>query len=113
MQPVDLPVVTEATFEAEVLRWPQPVMVYVWSASSEACRVYTPIIEVLSGTFASQARVVKIIADENSALLRRYDVPDAPALLLFKSGRLRDRLVGLFHQYEIAIRFARVVEVDE
>lgn len=90
-QPV---VVTDATFEQEVLRSPLPVMVDVWAPWCGPCRMIAPVVEELAKEFAGRAKVVKLNSDENQRVPSQYQIQGIPTLLFFKNGQLADRVVG-------------------
>jgi len=87
--------VSEANFEAEVLQSPKPVLVDFWAPWCMPCRVLHPVVEELANENADSIKVVKINVDDAMQLSATYDVSGIPTLLLFKSGEVVDRFVGL------------------
>lgn len=87
-------VVTDATFDAEVLNSKQPVLVDFWAAWCGPCRTIAPAVEKAAQTFAGRARVVKVNVDENPALAQRFQVMSIPTLIVFKNGQAVKRQVG-------------------
>jgi thioredoxin 2 len=88
-------VVTDASFEADVLRAPMPVLLDCWAPWCGPCRTLAPVIDGLAQAYTGRVRVAKLNVDDNRAVAGRYDIQGIPTLLLFESGHLRDRLVGL------------------
>lgn len=107
--PVDVrPVtVTDATFPAEVERWPVPVVLDLWAAWCGPCRMIAPALEELAAEMAGRVRFAKINVDENPATARRYNVRGLPTLLVLKGGEEVDRIVGALPKTEIARRLER------
>jgi thioredoxin 1 len=86
--------VTDATFEQEVLRSPQPVLVDFWAPWCGPCRIVAPVIEKLAQEMAGHLRVAKVNVDENPFSAQRYGVQGIPTMLMVKNGQVADRWVG-------------------
>jgi thioredoxin 2 len=94
-EPVGPLVVTDVSFEEDVLRAPIPVLLDCWAHWCGPCRTLAPVVEALAGDYAGRIRVAKLNVDENPRVAARYAIQGIPTLLLFESGHLRDRLVGV------------------
>ncbi len=86
---------TESTFEAEVLKAPQPVVVDFWAQWCGPCKMLAPVLEEIATEQAGRAKVVKVNLDENPSLAERYRVQAIPTLLYFSGGEVREMTVGL------------------
>jgi thioredoxin 1 len=86
--------ITEATFEAEVLKSEQPVLVVFGTPWSRPCQVLDPILEELARDWAGKVKVVSVNADDSLDLSLYYDIQSIPTLLLFIGGKLRLQIVG-------------------
>ncbi|MBF0330994.1 MAG: thioredoxin [Candidatus Omnitrophica bacterium] len=86
--------VTEANFEAEVLKSTVPVLVDFWAEWCGPCRMVLPIVEEIAVEMGAQAKVCKINVDEAADLAARFDVASIPTLLIFKNGKVVDQMVG-------------------
>lgn len=82
------------TFEADVLKSAEPVVVDFYADWCPPCRAMTPAVEQLSREFAGRVKIGKLDIDYNQELAIRYGVMGIPTLGLFKDGVLVDRLVG-------------------
>ena len=86
--------ITDATFEAQVLRSPVPVLVDFWAPWCGPCRVVSPVVEEIGRQHAGKMKVVKVNTDENPAHASRLGIQGIPTLILFRNGREVDRIVG-------------------
>lgn len=86
--------VTDASFEAEVLKSNTPVLVDFWAEWCGPCRALAPKLEEIATEFNGKIRVVKVNVDENQNTPSQYNVRGIPAMILFKSGAEIGQLVG-------------------
>lgn len=91
-------VVSDATFEQEVLKSSQPVLVDFWAVWCGPCKAIAPVVDSLASTYAGKLKVAKVNVDENSATPSRYGIRGIPTLLFFKDGKIADQVVGYVPQ---------------
>jgi thioredoxin 1 len=89
----NLPDVTDASFQAEVLESDTPVLVDFWAPWCGPCRVVHPILEEMMGE-RDDLRIVSLNVDENQQTAVRYEVLSIPTMILFKDGESVKRVVG-------------------
>jgi thioredoxin 1 len=82
------------TFEADVLKASEPVVVDFYADWCGPCRMMTPVVEQLAGEYAGKVVIGKLDVDANQDIAIRYGVMGIPTLGLFQDGKLIDRLVG-------------------
>jgi len=85
---------TDKTFEEEVLKAKQPVLVDFWAPWCGPCKTLGPVVEELAGDLAGKMKVCKLNVDENGATATQYGVMSIPTLIVFKGGKAVDRLIG-------------------
>ena len=86
--------VNDSTFETEVIKANQPVLVDFWAVWCGPCRMVAPIVEELAGEYAGQLKVAKMDVDQNNATAARFNILSIPSLLFFKDGQVVDQIVG-------------------
>ena len=86
--------VSDASFEQEVVAASEPVLVDFWAPWCGPCRMIAPSVEAVAKEYAGRARVVKINVDENPSVSQRYGIKGIPTLILFRSGKEEERVVG-------------------
>ena len=85
---------TAASFEVEVLKSKQPVLVVFGAPWSRPCQVLDPILQELARDWAGKVKVVSVNADDSLDLSLCYDIQSIPTLLYFVEGKLRVQIVG-------------------
>jgi thioredoxin 2 len=102
--------VTDATFADQVERNPLPVLLDLWAEWCGPCHMLSPTLEQLSTELSGRVQVAKLNIDENPITTGRYGVRSIPTLLLLRSGREVDRLVGVQPKQEILKRVEAVLK---
>jgi thioredoxin 1 len=86
--------VTEATFEAEVLKSSKPVIVDYWAEWCGPCRMIAPVLEEIASEYGEKIDVVKLNVDENPAIAQRYQILAIPTLDVFQNGEVVKQIKG-------------------
>src|SRR6266850_3774086 len=89
-------VVTDQTFEQDVLKSDLPVLVDFWATWCGPCRMVAPVLEDVANEQSDKLRIVKLDVDANPITAGRFGVRAIPTMIVFKNGREADRIVG-FH----------------
>jgi thioredoxin 1 len=86
--------VSDASFEADVLKAKGPVLVDFWAEWCGPCKQIAPSLEQIAGEMAGKVTVAKINIDENPTTPTRFGVRGIPTLILFKDGQVAATKVG-------------------
>ena len=86
--------VSAATFEAEVLASPVPVVVDFWARWCRPCEAIEPHLRALAEEWGERARLVRVNVDEDAGLASRYGVLSLPTVILFAGGEPKATVYG-------------------
>ena len=86
--------VEDATWDADVMKASEVVMVDFWAVWCGPCQMVAPIVEELAKEYAGKIKVRKLNTDENPEVAGRYQVMSIPTILFFKNGQVVEKLVG-------------------
>ena len=86
--------VSDATFKDEVLNSDKPVLVDFWAAWCGPCRMVAPVVEEIAGDTEGKLKVAKLDVDANVVTSSEYRIMSIPTLIVFKDGKVVDKLVG-------------------
>jgi thioredoxin len=86
--------ITDQNFEAEVLKSDTPVLVDFWATWCGPCRAVAPVLEQLAEENDGKVRIAKLNVDENQQVAFQFQVSSIPTFILFKGGKMADRMLG-------------------
>ena len=85
---------TDQNFKNEVLDSNIPVLVDFWAEWCGPCKMVAPIVEKIAKDYSGKLKVGKLNVDDNPEMPAQYGVQGIPTLLLFRAGKVSQRLVG-------------------
>jgi len=103
-------VVTDDSFDAEVLNSQRPVIVEYWADWCGPCRQVAPVLDSIAADHAGVIDLVKINVDENPDTVRKYGILHVPTVTVFSGGHVVKQLVGARSKSAILREFGEVLE---
>jgi thioredoxin 1 len=86
--------VSDAAFDADVIKSAKPVLLDFWAPWCNPCRMMEPALKEIAEEYGDKIVVAKLNVDENSGTATKYDILSIPTLLVFADGEVVKKLVG-------------------
>ena len=87
-------IVTDASFDADVLKSPIPVIVDFWAEWCGPCRMVAPILEEISGEYDGKIVIAKLNVDENPKTAASYGITSIPTMNVYSGGDVVKTIIG-------------------
>ncbi|NBO19519.1 MAG: thioredoxin TrxA, partial [Proteobacteria bacterium] len=94
--------ISDASFEADVLKSTQPVLVDYWAEWCGPCKMIAPILDEMASTYTGKLQIAKMNVDENREIPGKFGIRGIPTLMLFKDGKLAATKVGALSKSQMA-----------
>ncbi|VAW94936.1 Thioredoxin [hydrothermal vent metagenome] len=86
--------VTDDTFEEEIVKSGDPVLVDYWADWCGPCKMIAPILDEIAQEYAGKLKIAKLNIDENPLTPPKFGIRGIPTLMLFKGGNVEATKVG-------------------
>jgi len=93
--------VNDISFDTEVLKADEVVLVDFWAPWCGPCRKLAPLLDEIAAEFEGKLKVVKVNTDDNLKTAKAYQISGLPSLLVFKDGEAKEVMVGLMPKSSI------------
>jgi len=92
---------TDAEFEAQVIKSEKPVLVDYWAEWCGPCKMIGPVLEEVAEDLSDKVLIGKLNVDENSQTPPKYGIRGIPTLMLFKNGEVVGTQVGAISKNDL------------
>ena len=94
--------VTDGSFEEDVLKAEDPVLVDYWAEWCGPCKAIAPVLGEIAEEYAGRLKIAKLNIDENPSTPPKYGIRGIPTLMLFKDGNVEATKVGALSKSQLA-----------
>jgi thioredoxin 1 len=94
--------VTDSSFENDVLKAEQPVLVDFWAAWCGPCKMIAPLLDQMAAEFGDRIKICKMDVDANKETPAKYNIRGIPTLMIFKNGSLESTKVGALSKNDLS-----------
>ncbi|MDC9714222.1 MAG: thioredoxin TrxA [Gammaproteobacteria bacterium] len=95
-------VVTDDSFESDVVNSSQVVLVDFWAPWCGPCKALAPVLDEIADEYDGKVTVAKINIDENDQTPPKYGIRGIPTVLLFKNGAVEATKMGALSKAELS-----------
>ncbi len=109
MKPI---VVTDDTFQKEVIESPIPVLVDFWAIWCGPCRLIAPVVEELAKEYDGRMKFAKLDVDVNPKTAMQFGIRSIPTLLIFKNGKVVASVIGAVPKPNLVNKIEQVLSSE-
>jgi thioredoxin 1 len=99
-------IVTDESFEQDVLNSSKPVIVEYWAEWCPPCRQVAPVLDAIAAEHSAAVDVVTLNVDDNPRTAQKYAVMQVPTISLFSGGEVARQVIGARSKSSLLREFA-------
>jgi thioredoxin 1 len=92
---------SDATFDNDVLKSAEPVLLDFWAEWCGPCKMIAPILDEVANEYQGRVKIAKLNIDENPQIPPRFGIRGIPTLILFKNGKVEAQKVGAMSKSQL------------
>ncbi|MEZ5543227.1 MAG: thioredoxin TrxA [Pseudomonadota bacterium] len=92
---------SDDSFEQDVIKSSEPVLVDYWAEWCGPCKMIAPILEEIATEYNGRIKVAKLNIDDNPQTPPKYGIRGIPTLMLFKDGNVEATKVGALSKSQL------------
>ena len=100
---------TDANFEAEVLKSTSPVLVDFGATWCGPCKQLAPIVEQLATEWSGKVKVAYVDVNKARETAMRYGIMSVPTVMIFNGGEAKDQVIGFQTKAALEERMKRIL----
>ncbi len=93
--------ISDASFEADVLKSDKPVLVDFWAEWCGPCKMVAPVIDEVAKEYVGKVSFAKMDVDSNQSTPAKFGIRGIPTLILFKNGAIVAQKVGALSKSQL------------
>ena len=94
----ETPTTSDATFDDDVLKSEQPVLVTFSSTMCAPCEAMVPVLNQLGKDYEGRVKLYKVDIDQNTELRDKYEIRMLPTFVMFRDGQKVGKYSGQIPQ---------------
>ena len=93
--------VTDASFESDVLKSAEPVLVDFWAEWCGPCKMIAPVLSEIADEYSGKIKICKMDVDANNETPAKFGIRGIPTLIIFKGGNAVAQKVGALSKSQL------------
>jgi thioredoxin 1 len=102
-------ILTDDTFEQEVLKSDIPVLIDFWAEWCVPCKMLSPLVAEIAEEYKGRLKVCKANVDDAPESSGQYNIQSIPTLMVFDKGKIVKQNIGVIPRDSIEEMFKGLI----